>query len=126
MSRLLRPGSGKLSVRPHLHLSRGLDKLGRRIVAWSVPAVLTCPGATETCVSVCYATRNRWNFANVKDRLVRNWEFARTPFFAETLIREIWDRRIGVVRIHSSGDFDTADYVRKWGRITRECPETVF
>jgi hypothetical protein len=125
MSRLLVKGSGKLARRPSHILSKGNDKIGQDIFAFNLPPVLSCPGMSAACES-CYAQRGRWVFPKVKEALHRNWEASRDPFFAERMIREIRTRRVHVVRIHASGDFYSAHYIRSWRRVADNCRSVTF
>jgi hypothetical protein len=125
-ARLLVKGSGKLARRRRgFVLARGNDKIGGDIFAFNLPAVDTCPGMSAACSS-CYARRGRWLFEGVRAALRRNWEASREPFFAERLTREVWDRGVRVVRIHASGDFYDARYVRCWVQVARCCPSVTF
>ena len=45
---------------------------------------------------------------------------------AGQMIAEVHRRWAGCVRIHVSGDFNSAEYVRKWVAIARACPTTRF
>jgi hypothetical protein len=123
MTTLLRKGSGKLARREVRLLSDGTEKTGEEIYAFNLPPVDTCPGMSAGC-SFCYARRSRWKFTQVQRALYRNWEATRDPFFAERLIREIRRRRVKIVRIHASGDFPTAHYIRCWAQVSRGCPGT--
>jgi hypothetical protein len=125
VSRLLVKGSGKLARRTNCVLSRGNDKIGQAIFAFNLPAVDTCPGMSAACQS-CYAQRGRWVFSKVKAALRRNWEASRHPFFAERMIQEVRRRRVHVVRIHASGDFYDARYIRAWAQVARNCPWVTF
>jgi hypothetical protein len=126
---LLRQPTGKLGrPAPRRHLTKGNSKVGDDIYVFNLPAGLgaTCPGASTVCSAHCYAQRGRWRFENVHTSLERNWQAAGDPFFAEQVIREVRRRRIGVVRLHSSGDFSEAGYVRKWARIIANLPGVTF
>src|SRR5262249_47399690 len=46
--------------------------------------------------------------------------------FAARIVSEIRRRWVACVRIHVSGDFYSADYIRKWIAIARACPATRF
>jgi len=35
-------------------------------------------------------------------------------------------KELDVVRVHVSGDFNSADYVRLWTEIAEKCPQTTF
>jgi hypothetical protein len=125
---LLGQPTGKLRRRRRRqpHLIRGNTKVGDTIFTFSLPAALTCPGATPTCLASCYARRNRYKFGSVRARLLANWAASREPFFAEQLIREITERQAQVVRIHSSGDFYGLTYIRRWARIIDHCRWVAF
>jgi hypothetical protein len=91
------------------------------IHTFSLPAALTCPGATPTCLAHCYARTHRYRAGAVRARLLANWAASKEPFFAETMIAEIRRRRVRVVRIHPSGDFYDLTYIRRWARIIDNC-----
>ena len=42
------------------------------------------------------------------------------------MIAEIRRGMVRVVRVHTSGDFYDAGYVRKWAEVARACPGTAF
>lgn len=105
-------------------LGRGNYKLGRKIRTWSLPAMLTCPGRTETCSARCYAMKGR--MAGRQSAYQANWDFARTRAFTAWLIGEIVRGKIATVRIHVSGDFFNVAYTRAWLRAMRECCDTQF
>ncbi len=123
---MLKKGGGKLSRRRARLLSAGNDKVGAEIFTFNLPPLLSCPGASEACVHECYAMKHRWRFANVRASLLRNWEAAHDPFFAERMIHEIRRRQAKVVRMHASGDDADATYIRRWGRIIDACRATTF
>jgi Gene product 88 len=123
---LLGPPTGKLRKRRRGHLVRGNSKVGSLIYTFSLPAVLSCPGASQTCLSSCYARRNRYRFGSVQARLLANWAASRDPFFAEKLIAEVRARQAQVVRLHPSGDLYSLSYIRSWARIIGHCHGTTF
>lgn len=49
-----------------------------------------------------------------------------TPDFAQRMAYEITLKRIRVLRIHASGDFYDAAYIRNWITILDGCPNTEF
>lgn len=105
----------------------GNEKLSEAIQHFGIPAGKTCPGKSKLCYSKCYARRSRYTFPQVRERLQWCYEMSKRRDFAKLLIREI--RRKGaafVVRIHTSGDFYSAAYVRKWIEVVRACPYTKF
>src|SRR5947209_20516016 len=110
---LLAGPTGKLRARRRGHLAKGNTKVGPTIFTFSLPAALTCPGATPTCLAACYARRNRYKFGSVRSRLLANWAASREPYFAEQMIREFTERPARDVRIHIIGDIYELPYVRR-------------
>ena len=70
-------------------LSLGNAKLGEGIHVWSLPAVSTCPGSTETCRRVCYATKSRFTLPAVVDRLDRNYAVSLKSDFPDRMAAEV-------------------------------------
>lgn len=109
-----------------LPLSLGNTKLGQAIWHFSLPAISTCPGRTDDCEAVCYATQGNYNYDNVQSRLRYNEVLRRDPGFELLVSNFIRSQLIRVVRIHVAGDFDTIEYVDKWVRIAMRNPDTIF
>jgi hypothetical protein len=107
-------------------LTRGNRKLGENIFAWSLPAVVSCPGRSSLCAGVCYATAGYFRTSAVSHRLADNLQAAARPDFAARIIQEIRRRWVQVCRVHVAGDFLSAAYARAWVRIFRACPQTRF
>lgn len=95
---------------------------------WNVPPVVTCPGASEWCLAVCYNgdarpdvfRRGRWlanlrayqeEASSLKMRLIREIKHLEQP---------------SAIRIHSSGDFHEIEYIRMWVEIVATCTQTNF
>jgi hypothetical protein len=107
-------------------LTRGNGKLGEGIHAWSLPAVETCPGRSALCERVCYAREGRFRTHLLQDRLAENLDAALADNFVARVAAEIRRRGIHTVRVHVSGDFFSAEYVRKWVAIARRSSRTRF
>lgn len=105
---------------------RSNTKLGRNVFGWSIPAILTCPGASDLCKSICYACKHRYHSRSVKDSLATNYAISKKPGFVERTIEEIQRRHIKTVRIHVAGDFYSAEYARKWLKIIHRLPGVTF
>ncbi|HEX5271583.1 MAG TPA: hypothetical protein VFW33_13895 [Gemmataceae bacterium] len=101
-------------------LQQGNSKLGEGIYTFSLPAVATCPGASPSCRRECYALRGRFHFLRRAYR--RYLAESQADGFAARIIGEIRRRWVACVRIHVSGDFYSADYVRRWATIARAGP----
>lgn len=112
----------------YLPLSRGNSKLGDDgIWQWGLPAVVTCPGASAECVIACYALRHRYRFPSVQTRLEANMVARRDlAGWVGSVVAQIAMCRIKSVRIHTSGDFDSAAYVDAWRAIAKARPHTRF
>ncbi len=108
-------------------LVQGNEKLSQAIHHFDLPAAVTCPGRTKTCRDRCYALRNRFLYPQVQERLKWCQAMSKRRDFAKLMVQEI--RRKGaafIVRVHSSGDFYSGAYTRKWNTIARACPHTRF
>jgi hypothetical protein len=112
------------SVRPLLAMGNG--KLGSSIFHFDLPAVVTCPGRSFVCEQVCYATRRRFRFPQVQERLQWCYQQSRRDDFAERMATEIHRKGILVVRIHTAGDFYNAAYAAKWLEVMRQSTAARF
>jgi hypothetical protein len=105
-------------------LTHGNAKLGEGIYAFSLPAVTTCPGSSGPCRRECYALRGHFPL------LARAFRYylaaTRALGFAARMVAEVHRRFVACVRIHVSGDFFSAAYVRAWLTIVRACPTVRF
>lgn len=116
----MEPGNGKTG-------SCGM--LYDQIFVWNLPPVITCPGISEWCKSNCYNADDRyekfpinkwcenlWWVLNRKEELKKN---------IITQLKEHKAKRIAV-RIHSSGDFFSKEYISFWRDIIGKNPEVNF
>lgn len=106
---------------------------------FSIPAVMTCPGATGMCIHNCYARRDE-RFTTTRASRLSNWLLSMRKDFPELLadaIREAVYNADGsmkkafrgkkiIVRVHESGDFYSLDYMRKWFKVARLFPDLTF
>lgn len=107
-------------------LIRGNSKLGGEIHHFSLPAGKTCPCQTTACASVCYAEDGYYNMNNVIDSLARRLKFTKRKDFVEKMVAAIGRDTVSIVRLHVSGDFYSAEYIRRWVEIVRRCPNVKF
>jgi hypothetical protein len=109
-------------------LTPGNGHLGPLFHGFTIPARITCPGATRSCLLVCYALD--FLFLYVKqNRLKYEANLARaqdTDRFAADMIAEIRWKLVKFLRIHVGGDFFSIAYIRAWIRIARSCKRTTF
>lgn len=108
-------------------------------VIFSLPAVLTCPGATVECMKNCYARRDE-RFTSVRASRIINYLLSKRPDFEtilENAIRKtiytkngnLRKRFIGkeiVFRIHESGDFYNDTYMKAWFHVAARFPDITF
>lgn len=116
------------------YLEHGNRKIGRQgkyydaMFVWNLPAVVTCPGASKWCMSYCYNADPREDVFPI-DKWAKNWgAFINNPSkLKEGIIQRIEEApgKTGV-RIHSSGDFFSIDYIAFWTDIVRHLPSTDF
>ncbi len=104
------------------------DKLGDGTLSFSIPTVVTCPGASKLCISKCYARKGRYYFHYLQQRLQRNWEYSRHPDFKYAVTDMLLRRRADFtgIRLHTAGDFYSAAYARKWLYVMQRCPKVQF
>lgn len=108
-------------------------------IIFSLPAVITCPGANSLCMGACYARRDE-RFPSVRKYRLANFAAARRADFvarmAESIRAAIYTKKgnlrrrfIGkriVFRLHESGDFFSRAYMLAWYEIAREFPFIQF
>lgn len=112
-----------------LHFSGGNAKLKKdNIVTFNLPAGTTCPKA-GICRRYCYACKGNYVFPSVKLGAERNLEASRLDNFGLLMhkaCRKLLKRGINRVRLHSSGDFYSQEYLDKWIAIMWLNPEIQF
>lgn len=107
-------------------LSNENSKLSRRIFSFSLRAGETCPGKTHLCSDLCYAKKNTFLYTSVLVKYDNNFRISTEDNFCEVIGKEIRRRKIKRVRIHSSGDFYSPEYVEKWTQIADQFPDVRF
>jgi len=122
----------KYGKRTRLNTSDGNLKLvsnaTTRFIVWNLPAVITCPNATELCKKFCYAKKAEIRFPeDVGGYRHQNLIESRKADFVENMTYTILDIAAGtkkkyiVVRIHESGDFYNKKYTTDWLQIMENC-----
>lgn len=109
----------------HVHISKGVTKLGASIPSVSLPVGSTCrPDAP--CFAKCYARRGRFAFSHNKSLLEMNYEiWQQDPqgFERDVHIAAFTSR---FFRWHSSGDIPDAAYLEMMVRVAQRSPHTSF
>jgi hypothetical protein len=97
----------------------------------------SCPGATSTCESVCYAGKLERVYKGVKTTLLHNWELLKdaTRYQMMILLDEMindfkadCDKRNAekLFRIHWDGDFFNDEYAYAWKWTIEQHPDVKF
>ena len=108
-----------------ISLGEGNAKVGDAFT-FSLPSKTTCPGASPWCLKRCYAHRYEQRRPKCRKAYAGNLTMTEDPEeFARKMIG-VLPRIMKTFRIHVSGDFHSADYVRAWTRICRAFPQTRF
>lgn len=115
-------------------LEVGNSKIGQKserydaVFVWNLPAVLTCPSASTWCLTSCYNADkreakfpiNEWN---------KNLQYflSKGAILEGILIEKLLNSGNKVaVRIHSSGDFFSVDYINFWIRVISNTPNVKY
>lgn len=115
----------KSELNQNIHLSEGNMKSrgtdDTMFLTWSLPSRETCPYSTAECRKRCFAKKNE-SFKNVRECRGRNLAETYKDTFVEDMIKHFeyhlqrpkaQDKLI-IVRIHTSGDFYSTEYLKKW------------
>lgn len=103
------------------------SKLGKRIAGFSITAVESCPGKTDLCSSVCYATSGCFRYPVVKESHAYNLTVSKTDEFEDRINMQLKrSRSINAVRLQPAGDLYSIEYVQKWTRIAKKNPNKPF
>lgn len=95
------------------------------IPTWNLPATRTCPARTAWCAEHCYACKGQFLYPSVQASHDARWRLtADLDRWVDLMITACAHRRI--VRIHSSGDFYSLDYLRAWIDVARNVPRCRF
>jgi hypothetical protein len=111
----------KISIR-----NSKLAKAPRKMPNWSIPAGLTCPGASDYCAIICYAKTGFFNMPRVRNAYDSNFEASQHPHFVPAMIQAITDIGDDKFRIHASGDFYSVAYIQAWQAIAEAMPHVTF
>ena len=106
-------------------------KLGVRVFNFGIPAYksasgkLTCPMAKD-CVKFCYAKKGAYIWSNVKPAFEKRYELTKTDSFVDAMNAEIKRKKPDYVRVHDSGDYYSAAYLKKWITVAIHNPDVKF
>lgn len=110
-----------------LSIPLGNLRLGRKLIrTFSIPAGSTCPGKSDLCTKLCYASKGFYLTPDVRRSYLKNLRISKTDKFVPLMIEAIRENNTIVFRIHVSGDFYDVIYTRKWIEIVRSLPNVKF
>ena len=108
-----------------LCLAFGNKKVGR-VWTFSLPSLLTCPGASTWCREHCYARKIERLRPNCRRAYMRNLALSLDLDRLIEQVLEALPEDAPVVRIHVGGDFYSVEYVDTWRFICEARPNTQF
>ncbi|MFC1601660.1 hypothetical protein ACFL34_04860 [Candidatus Sumerlaeota bacterium] len=100
-------------------------KLGG-VFNFSLPSHKTCPGASPWCLTHCYARRLEQLRPTCRRAYEANLTLAQDQQEFRRVMIGVLPRILECFRIHVSGDFFDAQYVRCWTEVCAAFPRTRF
>jgi len=109
------------------YLTKGNWETGPDVYLFNLPIAKTCR-PTAWCKENCYGKKGNYKRfeRSIGRALDKRYELSLSDEFAETITKEIFRRKISLVRVHVTGDFYSKKYVRRWIQIAKNCPQTLF
>ena len=97
---------------------------GKRLYDFNIPAVATCPFAKD-CKTYCYADKGLFRMQYKKYQF--QYELSKdSKKFTEMIQSEIDKKKVEAIRVHSSGDFYSLQYLKTWVNIAVNNPKVIF
>lgn len=98
-----------------------------RFIIWNIPAIKTCPYATELCKKSCYARKAERVYPQVLPARENNYQESLKSAFVDNMIytietllsKKAFQNKKIIFRIHESGDFYSQEYADKWIAIIK-------
>ncbi len=107
-------------------LTNGNGKL-HGVLVFDLPAVLSCPNCKD-CKSSCYALQAQKQYADCRVFRLTNLHLAvfNIKLLQSLIEKQLKGAKTNVVRIHSSGDFFSQEYIDMWTSIMKKFPDKKF
>ena len=123
-SRRIRTPFGYAMSKPMVN---GNSKLARNVLIFDLPAITTCLNCQD-CKGKCYAMKAQRQYPGTRAKRFTNYYLAQlNPGVLELILDEQLARsRKPYVRIHSSGDFFSQNYLDMWARLAAKHTEKTF
>lgn len=104
-------------------LVKGNAKLDKGVATWNIPA------SKEVCGRVCegcYAVKEQERWKSVRVGRDRRLEASKRADFVDNMSAEIAKHKGKYIRVHSSGEFYSQEYIDKWAKIAEKNPDKIF
>ena len=97
------------------------------VYVWNMPAIITCPGASQVCKSYCYNASYASNGMAINNYILYKKDIKKLE---QVIVKQLDavnnnNNNIGL-RWHSSGDFFSVEYIQMWNRIVRSFSNVCF
>ena len=112
-----------LTINSKLDKTNKLNKV--KVVAFNLPPVKTCPQAKQ-CIRGCYACQGRYTFKTIRAKLQANLDAANSPVFQASIQTELNKLKPTHVRLHTSGDIFSQEYLNTWISIANSNSSIIF
>jgi hypothetical protein len=96
-----------------------------KVVSFNLPPIKTCPQA-GICKSGCYACQGRYAFKSIQAKLQANLIASQSVTFKQDIQEELNKLKPSHVRLHSSGDFYSQEYLNTWVTIAKCNSSIIF
>ena len=108
-------------------LQAGNKKLSRDILIFNLPPGKSCLNCKE-CYKTCYARKAYKQYPNVRISWNYNLDIAKNnpDKLFNSIVNQLKNTKKDIIRIHSSGDFFSQDYIDLWEKIIKSFPDKKF
>jgi hypothetical protein len=109
---------------------KGNSKMGPKVGIFNLPPKKTCT-PSKWCLQgkngkpACYGLRNNCQLPSVVKATEWRFQESMKPDFALRMIKEI-NGKYDYIRLHSTGDFYSCEYLSKWYDIIKALPKVKF
>ena len=109
-----------------LSINSKISKAAVKTADFAILPVKTCPFAGE-CRKYCYAQKGFYKLnPAVWSALRYRYTMTKSKAFVDRMCTEISRAKVKAIRIHSAGDFYSAEYLGKWIAIAERFPDIKF
>ena len=111
-------------------LSNTVSKLGAYVWCFNIPRSTCVNYRTNLCRVACYANRGNFMRPWIQKVFERNLKESKEPLFVKRICLQIEDILVDTgikrIRLHSSGEFYSKTYFKKWMKISKTFPSIRF